>query len=63
MNRYEANRIAKEIYCTVGEYYLNMGDETWEGYATDEGWSEKESKMIFDYYERTAGRVRDWLRL
>ena len=61
MGRREASRIAKQIYCNMGEYYLNMGDECWQGYAADAGWTDKDAAVVFDYYERTAQRVADWL--
>lgn len=61
MNRREANRIAKEVYCSSGELYLDYG--CWQNYIEINGWSEKEANLIFDYYERTTSRVRDWLNV
>ena len=61
MNRYEANRQAKTMYCMMGEYYLAWTDEDWDEYRSDNFWNEKDIAMVRDYYKRTADRVAEWL--
>jgi len=61
MNRREANREAKTMFCMLGEYYLAYSDEDWERYADEQKWTTKELTMVRDYYQRTCVRVADWL--
>lgn len=61
MNKREANREAKVMFCMLGEYYLSYSDEDWERYADENEWTTKEQTMVRDYYQRTCIRVADWL--
>jgi len=61
MNKREANREAKLMFCMFGEYYLSYCDEDWERYADQQDWTTKELTMVRDYYQRTCIRVADWL--
>jgi hypothetical protein len=61
VNRREANKEAKRMYCMSGEYFLAFMDDDWKRYADEEGWTDKEVAMVENYYNRTCARVADWL--
>jgi len=61
MNRYEANRLAKQIFMAYG---LHAGHEdVWAEIENQFELGNAESKLVHDYYKRCANRVSDWLRL
>ena len=61
MNRYEANRLAKEIFMSHGW----QADAAWfEEYLEEyHDLNEDDSALVYDYYKRCCDRVSDWLRL
>lgn len=62
MNRYEATRIAKEIFMAhgtdAGQNYTN-----WSRIKKQYALNDENSELVKDYYYRTVNRVSDWLRL
>lgn len=59
MNRYEANRIAKEIFMSYGR----QADADWSEQEALHDLDDDTSELVYDYYRRCIDRVRDWLRL
>ena len=59
MNRYEANRRAKQIFMAYGA----QPDEVFDHMTDAEGYTDEEVQLVKDYYQRTVKRVSDWLRL
>lgn len=59
MNRYEANRRAKQIFMAYGSQPENV----FEHLKHAEGFTDQEVQLVKDYYQRTVARVQDWLRL
>jgi len=59
VNRYEANRIGKQIFMSYGWQADVDWGETCDLHEIDEA----DQKLVYDYFVRCADRVSDWLRL
>ena len=59
MNRYEANRQAKNIFLSFGWSASDDFDDLQALYD----WTDEETDLVLDYYKRCGDRVQDWLRL
>ncbi len=59
MNRYEANRKAKEIFVSYGL----QADVDWHETCELSDVDEADEELVHDYFVRCADRVQDWLRL
>lgn len=61
MNRYEANRIAKQIFVEYGNTFWAFEETALAEHDIEQGSAEAE--LVVDYFQRTVNRVSDWLRL
>ena len=59
MNRYEANRKAKQIFMSYGW----QADTDWSEIEALHDLDDDASELVHDYFVRCADRVSDWLRL
>jgi hypothetical protein len=63
MKNNEARFKGKEIAFISGIYYRAMDPAAWQERAEQEGWSEAESELVYEHYERTLDRVEKWLQI
>lgn len=61
MNRYQANRIAKQIFVEYGNTFWAFEETALAEHDIQLGSAEAE--LVVDYFQRTVNRVSDWLRL